>query len=140
MTKPTILRCKFLPPTLNDIIAAAQRNRYVYATMKRVWTNKIATLAKRCRRYEGQVHLEFTWKVKNGRRDADNLVTAAKFIIDGLVKASIIKDDSLKYIPDPPLHWANVCKEDGFTLYIYDEKAWKKRLTQLSAKFQAPKD
>ena len=42
--------------------------------------------------------MRFTWHVKDKRTDADNIVFAKKFILDGFVKAGIIEDDSMKYI------------------------------------------
>ena len=46
-----------------------------------------------------RAHITITWRAKDKRtRDIDNLLGAMKGSIDGLVEASVIVDDSAKYI------------------------------------------
>lgn len=40
----------------------------------------------------------FVWYSKNERKDIDNVCFAKKFILDGLVKAKILSNDSRKYV------------------------------------------
>ncbi len=43
--------------------------------------------------------IHFTWYVKNSRKDPDGIAgIARKHILDGLVKAKVIPDDTMKYI------------------------------------------
>ena len=42
--------------------------------------------------------LKFTWIMTNKRMDLDNRSFSRKFILDGMVKANVIPDDSLKYV------------------------------------------
>lgn len=44
------------------------------------------------------VILKFEWHEKTKRRDADNIASAKKFILDALVKNGVLKDDSRKYV------------------------------------------
>jgi Holliday junction resolvase RusA-like endonuclease len=40
----------------------------------------------------------FEWHEKTKRRDADNIASAKKFILDALVKNGVLVDDSRKYV------------------------------------------
>lgn len=55
-------------PGLNDYVRAERANRYI------------------------------TWIEENRRRDMDNVAFAKKFILDGLVRAGVIRDDTPRYI------------------------------------------
>ncbi len=87
-------------PGLNDIIEAAKKGKgkyQPYALMKEEHTTQIAWLAKKLPRYE-KVALIITWYEPNARRDPDNIMAGQKFILDGLVAAGAIPNDSQKYI------------------------------------------
>lgn len=43
-------------------------------------------------------HITFRWYMKNAKKDLDNVCFAKKFILDGLVRAGILYDDSQKYV------------------------------------------
>ncbi|NES65960.1 MAG: hypothetical protein F6K24_12190 [Okeania sp. SIO2D1] len=95
-----------LPPTLNKIISSARRSPYVSSKEKRKWTQDIAAMSSVLEPYDKYpLWFKFHWKVHNQRRDPDNIAAAAKFIMDGLVKAEIIPDDSLQCIGSPVLHY-----------------------------------
>ncbi len=85
-------------PGLNEIIDAAKLSPYIYSKMKDRYTNIIAWTAKMMPKFEGKVDIKIKWIEPNGNRDPDNVAAGKKFILDGLVKSGIIKNDSSKYI------------------------------------------
>lgn len=109
-----------LPPTLNKIICNARRSKYASSSEKKKWTQDIAILSSELKPYNDMVWLKFEWKVFNQKRDPDNIAAAAKFILDGLVAAGVIQDDSLKYIGSPVLHYYSKAKkgDDGCILSL----------------------
>ena len=87
-------------PGLNEIIEAAKQGKgkyQPYALMKEKYTEMIAWIAKKLPSYE-KVALVITWYEPNSRRDPDNIMAGQKFILDGLVQAGAIPNDSQKYI------------------------------------------
>lgn len=81
-----------IPPSNNEYIG--RTNRWEYQHDKKMWA---ALVKAHCRPAPeqpiavGGVEI-FYYFVDNGRRDPDNF--SGKFLLDGLVKAGIIKDDS----------------------------------------------
>ncbi len=112
-----------LPPTLNEIIASARRNRYASAKEKRCWTNAIAVDCYGRKRFPDKVWIEFVWKVKNFGRDPDNISAASKFVMDGLVQGGIIKRDNLTVIMSPVLHWYER-GDNSVEVRIADQPIW----------------
>ena len=88
-------------PGTNDIIDAAKKGRgnyQPYSIMKAEYTDMIGWIAKQLPKY-GRVDIAITWYEPNLRRDPDNITGGGtKFILDGLVAAGVIKDDSHRYI------------------------------------------
>ena len=84
-------------PGLNEIIAAAKEHFGSYANMKDEYTASIAWLAKKLPNFE-KVALIITWYEPNSRRDPDNIMAGQKFILDGMVAAGTIPNDSQKHI------------------------------------------
>ena len=87
-------------PGLNEIIDAAKQgkgNYQPYARMKEEYTTMVAWLAKKLPAYE-KVALIITWHEPDRRRDPDNIMAGQKFILDGLVQAGTIPNDSQKHI------------------------------------------
>jgi Holliday junction resolvase RusA-like endonuclease len=84
-------------PGLNEIIEAAKSHYGAYAKMKQTYTDMVAWLAKKLPRFE-KVALVITWYEPDLRRDLDNIMAGQKFILDGMVQAGVIPDDSQKYI------------------------------------------
>jgi Holliday junction resolvase RusA-like endonuclease len=119
-----------LPPTLNEIISTARSNIYASAKEKRAWTNTIAVECFGRKQFPDRVWIEFVWKIKNFRRDPDNISAAAKFVMDGLVEGGIIQDDSLKFIMSPVLHWYKK-GEDVVEIRVADHPIWNGRKIDL---------
>ena len=87
-------------PGFNEIIEAAKQgtgNYQPYARMKEEYTTMVAWLAKKLPAYE-KVALIITWYEPDLRRDPDNVMAGQKFILDGLVAAGTIPNDSQKHI------------------------------------------
>lgn len=85
-----------IPPSNNRFIG--RRNNWEYQDEKKRWANLIAL---NCRPKpdkpldKATVKLTYFFKTR-ARRDPDNY--SGKFILDGLVKAGIIKDDSFDVV------------------------------------------
>jgi len=99
MKKQTLI-LNYLPTTLNPYINAERSNRYAGASIKKKETDTVYWECKSqgLKPVKGEVKLDFYWYVKTRRRDADNIAFAKKFLIDGLVKAGIIKNDNLNTV------------------------------------------
>lgn len=46
----------------------------------------------------GAVIVRFEWHERTKRRDADNIASAKKYILDALVKCGVLENDSRKYV------------------------------------------
>ena len=87
-------------PGLNEMIDAAKKGKgkyQPYRMMKQTYTDMVAWLAKKLPKYQ-QVNITITWYEPNEKRDPDNVQAGCKFILDGLVKAGTIPNDTRRYI------------------------------------------
>ena len=87
-------------PGLNDMIDAAKKGKgkyQPYAIMKEQYTDIVAWTAKKLPKFN-KVDIEITWYEPNVKRDVDNIMGGQKFILDGLVKAGVIKNDNRKHV------------------------------------------
>ena len=98
------LTIPFRLPSLNDVIAANRTNPHAGAKLKRETEEKILWAIKAARLKPVQlpciVHMIF--EEPNRRRDADNVESAKKFILDALVKAGILINDNPKRVLGSP--------------------------------------
>lgn len=85
-------------PTLNQYIAANNRNRFISAKMKKDFTELVAWQCKKLEPISTQADYTFTWYVPNKRSDPDNIAYAAKYVFDGLQAAGKLPNDSMKYV------------------------------------------
>lgn len=88
-------------PSLNDVIADNRANRYMGAKLKKDTENGIIYIIKAQRvkapeKYPVTVDIE--WHEENRKRDADNIQSSQKFILDAMVKAGVLQNDSRKYV------------------------------------------
>ena len=84
--------------SLNKYINAERRNRHIAAKIKKDETNiaYVSLIGKQP--IDTPCKLKFTWYIKDKRTDADNICFAKKYILDGMMKAELIENDSLQYI------------------------------------------
>ena len=91
-------------PGLNEYINANRANRYLGAKFKAeveeaiIWAINQARAAETLYQPEGRIIVNFEWHERTKRRDADNIASAKKFILDALVKSGVLIDDSRKYV------------------------------------------
>ena len=86
-------------PTLNAVLAATKRHWSAYASVKRAETNKVHWIAKgELKPATPPVHLIFHWTTKDRRMDLDTVSHGQKYVIDGLVHAAILPDDTRKTV------------------------------------------
>jgi Holliday junction resolvase RusA-like endonuclease len=90
--------------SLNDWWYALASNKYVGAKFKKdieeaiSWYIRQALASKTLHKPTGAVVIRFEWHEKTKRRDADNIASAKKFILDALVKTGVLVDDSRRYV------------------------------------------
>ena len=88
---------------LNKVIDANRSNTYMGAKVKRknddICKSYILEQLQRLQ-IAAPVIIKFDWYEKDKRRDLDNIFSAKKFILDALVKANVLPDDSQKYVVD----------------------------------------
>jgi Holliday junction resolvase RusA-like endonuclease len=97
------MRLKLNTPliTLNEYINIERGNRYAAAAKKKALTNKVAFLAKVLKfkvTQDAKHDIAITWYKPNNRQDHDNIAFGIKFVLDGLIKAEILQNDSPKFI------------------------------------------
>lgn len=94
----------YIPTDANNYINAERTNRFMAAEIKKRETNTAyrSFLNQFIEEFKKPVHIKFIWyvkKSKNGKlKDPDNIAFAKKFILDGLVDAGVIVNDTLKEI------------------------------------------
>lgn len=83
--------------TLNEHIAAERRNRYAGGALKKNMTNMVAWQLKGHEPIQKPCILTFNW-LYSSKADFDNIRFAVKYILDGMVIAGILRDDSQKWV------------------------------------------
>lgn len=91
-------------PSMNELIAANRQNRYKGAKMKRETEEvigqyiRIARLRGTIKPVSEPVEVYIEWHEKTKKRDADNVQSAQKFILDALQKQGILINDNRRYV------------------------------------------
>lgn len=92
---------------LNEYTNKNRRNPYAGAKMKK--DNETIVIRyikcfklKKVDKYP--IKIKIDWYEKNRKRDIDNITFATKFILDGIVKAEIMQNDSQKYVNEIEHH------------------------------------
>ncbi|AUN06635.1 hypothetical protein [Clostridium botulinum] len=87
-------------PGMNDIVKESKKGRgcyQPYSKMKQYYQTIIYSKAVKLPGFN-KVNITIDWYEPNAKRDIDNITAGSKFILDALVKASIIQDDSQKFV------------------------------------------
>ena len=87
-------------PNLNTVIAATKKHWSYYSREKKKWTQmvRVEALAQKLKPVTQPVWVRSEYYSKNRRADPDGIRIAAKYILDGLVEANVLPDDSQKWI------------------------------------------
>ena len=86
-------------PGMNDFIGAMNANRWKGADLKRKETKRCAMAAMGLAKIKYPVRIEISWVERDSRRDIDNVASGGtKVLLDGLVMAGVLPDDSRKWI------------------------------------------
>lgn len=90
------------PPLLNQIINQNRKSIRVAAREKSTWTTAIAqSAAKQLVPFNKPIWVAITIDYQTTITDPDGLYGSLKPVFDGLVKAGIIKGDTVKHIKSP---------------------------------------
>jgi hypothetical protein len=86
---------------LNDYIRKLSYNRYAGGAVKKSETERVFWECKNqqiksVKKYPVIIH--FHWYSKNNRADIDNIAFSKKFILDGMVMAKVLENDSRKFV------------------------------------------
>lgn len=84
-------------PTLNDAINKARTHWAISAKQKKEATELVALQCKRMKKIETPVFITFHWFIST-RHDPDNIRSAAKYVMDGLIEAKKLPNDNQKWI------------------------------------------
>lgn len=83
--------------TLNDMISANRTNKYLGAKIKKEQTELVAMQLGRMKKVEAPVFITCHWFFSS-RHDFDNIASAKKFLLDGMVKAGKLPNDNQKWV------------------------------------------
>jgi Holliday junction resolvase RusA-like endonuclease len=124
----------FIPgrlPGLNELIGVARGTRgrgsvMAAAAQKATYTNRVALYVieqrpRGSKPFPAPVHIDLTWFEKDRRRDPDNIVSAKKFVLDGLVKANVIENDGWEHIAGFSERWVVDKNRIGVCVKIREE-------------------
>ena len=91
-----VIDCRL--PSLNEYIDVCRRNKYQAAQWKASVEEQIGWFIKGLPKFTSPVWIDFHWIEPNKKRDPDNIVSAKKYILDALVNAGVIPNDTMKWI------------------------------------------
>lgn len=108
--------------TLNEYIRAERGSLRHAAQIKRSETARVLAACRACGVppvSDYPVWIGFAWGISNLRRDPDNIRFAAKFILDGMVRAGILRDDGAAEIAGFSYDAFRVTDPPGVLVTIY---------------------
>jgi Holliday junction resolvase RusA-like endonuclease len=86
---------------LNTYIRKIAYNRYAGGSVKKAETERVfweCKLQKIKPIAQYPVQIIFNWYIKNYKKDLDNIAFAKKFILDGLVMAKVLENDTQRFV------------------------------------------
>jgi Holliday junction resolvase RusA-like endonuclease len=90
--------------------------------MKQEFTDGVAWASKMLRPVSSPVHITFIYQEANRKRDPDNITFAKKFILDGLVKAGVLPNDTQAWVVGFTETWRVVPDDVGVEVRIVEEE------------------
>lgn len=84
-------------PGMNEIIAAAKSHYGQYSAQKAENTALVAACAKGLPKLNA-AHIRICWFEPDERRDVDNVASGAKYVLDGIVRAGVLPNDTRKHV------------------------------------------
>lgn len=85
--------------SLNNYIRAERGHLHQAARIKRKETNLVAFECRNMQQIQQYpVQISFHWVCKDRRTDKDNIRFAAKYVLDGLIQAGVLRDDGWEEI------------------------------------------
>lgn len=110
-------------PGLNDFLAAVNKHRLLGNKMKQEQTERVAWAAKtQLPVFTRQIKFTVVYREKNRKRDKDNIAFAKKFILDGLVVAGRIPNDTWEWIDGWTEAFVVDANDPGITVIINEVK------------------
>ena len=91
-------------PSLNDTIRKNRANRYGGNDFKKDietvigWAIKQALTMKTLKPVTNPCYIDIEWHEKTKKRDADNIQSSQKFVLDAMVKNGILPNDNRRYV------------------------------------------
>lgn len=93
---------------MNDLIGGINRHRFVGSKLKKEETRRCAEAAIVLHPIKEPIKITVTWFEPNNRRDLDNVAAGIKWILDGIVSAGKLPNDTRQWVkkishefPDP---------------------------------------
>lgn len=83
---------------LNKLIYLNRANKYLAAKHKKFVQGDIIYSMGNIPPIKKPVEIYFLWIEPNKRRDLDNIFSAKKYILDALVTAGVLQNDTQKYV------------------------------------------
>lgn len=90
---------------MNEILSKALTQRNLYGKMKKRYTTQVMyeamnqlTVMAGAIPGDHKYDLDLEWFVKNQKRDPDNIHSGIKFILDGMVLAKVLPNDTQRFI------------------------------------------
>jgi len=99
MKKQTLILDR-IPTDANTYINAERTNRFIASKIKKDETEYVwgQCMDQGLKPMKNKVRIDFYYYTVGERKDPDNLAFVKKFILDGLVKARVLKNDGRKEI------------------------------------------
>lgn len=125
-TKPIEIFIYGTLPGLNELINVSRGTKgrgslLAAATQKKEATNRVAyrIISMRLEPITKPIHVDFLWAEESKRRDPDNIISAKKYCLDGMVKAGLIENDGWKQIDGISDNWVVNKKSPGVLIRIF---------------------
>lgn len=82
---------------LNDHDASNRGNKFMGAKLKKEMTEMVAWQLAGKPKITQPCYIAFNWRYAS-KHDFDNIRFAAKYVLDGMVKAGVLENDSQKFV------------------------------------------